>query len=173
MDRPLGTQEVVSQQVATLSALRTGRLYSSPQEISLVLIFVRGWVDPRTIVRPERLRRSKIPMIPSRIESAVPHSNAPPSTPAILRGSLKNTCVFVRLAKNQLFFRNHYLCLKFWKIGCVANVLECDAQFVNMEATILYSLLSFHRFLYSSRTVNKWATLNKLSSSSLIQFMVY
>jgi len=40
----------------------------TPQCIPLVLISVRGWGDPRAIVRPEGLYQCKFPVTPSEVE---------------------------------------------------------------------------------------------------------
>jgi hypothetical protein len=74
LDRPLGFQEFGVPRILRQSAhegnkvsvVRSGHLYS--QKTTFILNSVRGWVNRRTIVRPEELSLWKIPVIPSEIE---------------------------------------------------------------------------------------------------------
>jgi len=67
--------------VARLSAYALAAF--TTQEISLVLISVRGWVNPRATVRPAGLSQWKIPKTPSGIEPATFSLVAPPSAPKL------------------------------------------------------------------------------------------
>ena len=67
---PGGWGSHISWQLAHKDGKVVSPTHRPPTEIFLVLISVRGWIDPRTIIRPEGLRQWKIPMTPSRIEPA-------------------------------------------------------------------------------------------------------
>jgi hypothetical protein len=54
--------------VSQISRQSANEAFFTPMEILLLLIYVRGWVDPRVIVRLEGLCQWRIPTIPSRNE---------------------------------------------------------------------------------------------------------
>ena len=148
-----------AQVVVRLSALNTGRLYH--QKIYLVLISVRGWVDPRAIVRPVGLCHWKIPMTSSVIRVSAGFN-------------FHHRCNYQIKSHNILFLRQINSWIYSQRLALQKNARLCALHYITLQLAIqtiaVYILVAFPS---AQPTLNKlWKfLLRSLNAPSLLLYL--
>jgi hypothetical protein len=139
----------------------------APREIFLVFTSVRGWVDPRAIVRPEGLRQRRIPMTPYGIEPATFGPQQSHKTPYFRRWSANNNRIWKLTVKvfTQILKYNIQIC---------TNKTKPTASRKRDQIR--------SKIMINNNTINKWSytfydrnrfLLNKTNRCTELQFYWY